>query len=115
MGLGLGYVFAAIWFGMPLVVRNYAGALVAALFHPFMQALSAPAYHSLVSKAVPEERRGIAFGLITTSRALIAIPIPLLGGYLWERFSPDTPFWVTVAGCFALSLLAFWKLRVGDK
>lgn len=60
-----------------------------------------PAYDSLVSKAIPEKLRGIAFGVFGTSIGLISLPAPWLGAQLWELTTPQTPFIVT-----ALVLLA---------
>jgi MFS family permease len=54
-----------------------------------------PAFDSLVSKAIPENLRGIAFGLFGTSIGLISLPVPWLGAQLWEWVSPQMPFLVT--------------------
>lgn len=112
IGLGLAYLLLMIHLGTPLLARNFLGLIPSALVHPFMIGLAKPASQSLISKAVPEEQRGLAFGLTWTSRGLLALPFPFLGGLLWDRFSPQTPFLITIIGCLGLSLLAFWKLRV---
>jgi MFS family permease len=115
IGMGLAYLLLAIHFGTPLIARNFLGLVPSALVHPFMIGLAGPASRSLVSKAVPEEQRGIAFGLTLTSRGLVSLPSPYLGGLLWDRFNPRTPFLVTVIGCIGLSLLAFLKLKTPSK
>jgi MFS family permease len=83
-----------------LVTLVQAGALPG-----FMAAMAAfglgmgcliPAYDSLVSKVVPEDQRGLAFGLFGTSLGLLSLPFPWIGAQLWERVSPQTPFWVTI-------------------
>jgi MFS family permease len=56
-----------------------------------------PAYDSLISKAVPEERRGLAFGLFGTSLGILSLPFPWIGAQLWERVGPKAPYWITVA------------------
>ena len=66
-----------------------------------------PAYDSLISKAVPEDRRGLAYGLFGTSLGLLSLPFPWIGAQLWERFSPQAPFWVTVVAC-AISIPIAW-------
>ncbi len=58
-----------------------------------------PAYDSLISKVVSEERCGLAYGLFGTSLGLLSLPFPWIGAQLWERFGPQVPFWVTVAAC----------------
>ena len=111
IGLGLAYLLLMIHIGTPLLARNFLGLIPSALVHPFMVGLAKPASQSLISKSVPEEQRGLAFGLTWSSRGLLSLPFPYFGGLLWDRFSPQTPFLITVIGCLGLSLLAFWKLR----
>jgi MFS family permease len=65
-------------------------------------ALVAPAYQSLISKAVPAHLRGTAFGLFSTSLGLVSLPAPMIGGWLWEKVGPQAPFMITAA----VSLLA---------
>lgn len=66
-----------------------------------------PAYDSLISKAVPEDRRGLAFGLFGTSLGILSLPFPWIGAQLWERFGPQTPFWITVVACL-ISIPIAW-------
>jgi len=112
IGLGLAYLLLMIHLGSPLLARNFLGLIPSALVHPFMIGLAKPATQSLISKAVPEKQRGLAFGLTWTSRGVLSLPFPYLGGLLWENFSPGTPFLITVIGCLGLSVLAFWKLKM---
>jgi MFS family permease len=77
--------------------------------------LSTPAYQSLISKAVPQRLRGVAFGLFSTSLGLVSLPAPMIGGYLWEKVSPQFPFMLT-ALVSLLSIIPVWfKFKVsGD-
>ena len=77
--------------------------------------LATPAYQSLISKAVPQRLRGVAFGLFSTSLGLVSLPAPVIGGYLWENVSPQFPFMVT-AVVSLLSIIPVWfKFKVsGD-
>ncbi len=68
-----------------------------------------PAYDSLISKVVSEERRGLAYGLFGTSLGLLSLPFPWIGAQLWERFGPQVPFWVTVAACVVSIPIALFK------
>jgi DHA1 family multidrug resistance protein-like MFS transporter len=70
-----------------------------------------PAYDSLISKAIPEKMRGIAFGVFGTSIGLISLPAPWLGAQLWERAGPQTPFVVTAFAALICVLLVWTKLR----
>lgn len=57
--------------------------------------LMSPAYQSLISKSVPPEMRGTAFGLFSTSLGIISLPAPWIGGQLWDHVSPRFPFMIT--------------------
>ena len=111
IGIGIAYIFLSINYIVLIMAKNFYGLLPMSMFHAFMGALAGPAYQSLVSKAVPEERRGIAFGLTWTSRGLVALPSPWLGGILWDRYNPRTPFIITIIGCLGLSLMSWLKLK----
>ena len=69
--------------------------------------LIAPAYQSLISKAVPPHLRGTAFGLFSTSLGLISLPAPYIGSLLWKNFSPQLPFAIT-AVISLLTILPVW-------
>lgn len=69
--------------------------------------ISGPAYQSLISKAVPQNLRGLAFGLFSTSLGIVSLPAPWIGGQLWERFGPTTPFSIT-ASVLLLSVIPIW-------
>jgi MFS family permease len=69
--------------------------------------ISTPAYQSLISKAVPQNLRGMAFGLFSTSLGIVSLPAPWIGAQLWERFSPQFPFTIT-AIAILLSIIPIW-------
>lgn len=69
--------------------------------------ISGPAYQSLISKAVPQKVRGLAFGLFSTSLGVISLPAPWIGGQMWQRFGPTVPFTVT-ATVILLSVIPIW-------
>jgi DHA1 family tetracycline resistance protein-like MFS transporter len=54
-----------------------------------------PAYQSLISKSIPKELLGTAFGLFSTSLGIISLPAPWIGAQLWAGVSPHFPFMVT--------------------
>jgi MFS family permease len=69
--------------------------------------LIAPAYQSLISKAVPAHLRGTAFGLFSTSLGLVSLPAPMIGGWLWEKVGPQFPFAIT-AIVSLISIIPVW-------
>jgi len=81
----------------------FAGWAVAGLGVGIMM----PAYQSLISKAVPQNLRGMAFGLFSTSLGIISLPAPWLGAQLWDRVSPRFPFTIT-AIALLLSIIPIW-------
>lgn len=66
-----------------------------------------PAYQSLISKAVPQHLRGMAFGLFSTSLGVVSLPAPWIGAQLWDKFSPQFPFTIT-AIALLLSIIPIW-------
>lgn len=96
-----------------IVVSAHPFALVAAaiLFGAGLGILF-PAFDSLISKAVPENMRGMAYGLFDSSRNLLAMPGPAVGGFLWESFSPRMPFLLTAVLNLACIVPAISKLRL---
>ncbi len=116
-GIALGMVFLALAFfiiiASPLEVQKqqwifYVGWAIAGIG----SGISGPAYQSLISKAVPEKLRGLAFGLFSTSLGVISLPAPWIGGQLWARFGPTFPFKIT-AIVILLSVIPIWlKLKV---
>jgi MFS family permease len=75
--------------------------------------LATPAYQSLISKAVPQRLRGVAYGLFSTSLGLVSLPGPLIGGFLWERVSPRFPFLLTAAISLLCIAPVLIKFKIG--
>ena len=69
--------------------------------------ISQPAYSSLISKAVPQKLRGLAFGMLSTSLGIVSLPAPWIGAQLWDRFGPTAPFKIT-ATVLMLSIIPIW-------
>ncbi len=67
-----------------------------------------PSYNSLISKVVPENKRGLAFGFFGTSLGILSLPMPWIGAKVWELFYPQTPFWITAIAC-AITVPIAWK------
>jgi MFS family permease len=66
-----------------------------------------PSFNSLISKVVPENKRGLAFGFFGTSLGILSLPMPWIGAQMWEQFSPQVPFWVTAMVC-AITIPIAW-------
>jgi MFS family permease len=93
--IAAGYLTAFGAFLLMLLVPSPWAAGVSFIVFGAGMGMLGPAYQSLISKAVPERLRGIAFGFLSTSNGLIALPAPWLGAMLWKGIAPVAPFWVT--------------------
>ena len=114
MGIVVGFAFIAVAMAVFVNSRVFAGfAAVWALFG-IGSALIDPAYSSMISKVVPKKLRGTAFGLFTTSIGLISLPAPFIGAMLWERFSPQVPFYVPVVTTLLMLPIMWIKFRLKD-
>jgi MFS family permease len=74
--------------------------------------LQSPAYNSLVSKAFPENMRGIAFGFFRSSLGLISLPAPFIGAWLWDRFGPRFVFQLTALGVGIAAIPVWFKFKL---
>jgi MFS family permease len=74
-----------------------------------------PAYDALISKVVPEERRGLAFGFFGTSLGILSLPMPWIGAQLWDHVNPQTPFWITALACSISIPIAWFRFKLKAK
>ena len=64
---------------------------------------------------MPEDKRGIAFGLFGTSLGILSLPFPWIGGQLWEHLAPAAPYWITVVAVLISVPIAWFKFVVEKK
>jgi MFS family permease len=115
VGIVAGFALIAAAMALFLNSRVFAGfAVVWALFG-VGSALIDPAYNSLISKVVPLELRGTAFGLFSTSIGLISLPAPYIGAILWERFAPQVPFYMPLVATLLLMPVIWFRFRLPSK
>ena len=112
LGIVTGFFMEFVAMMMFVRVSGFWGyALVWAIFGLGV-GMMAPAYNSLISKAVPEKVRGTAFGLFSTSLGVVSLPAPAIGAQLYERSSPRTPFVVTGLAALFSVLPAWLKFKL---
>jgi MFS family permease len=104
-----GFLLEAIGLILILQVGNYAGFIAAIAILGLGAGSLMPAYNSLISKVVPENKRGLAFGLFGTTLGILSLPAPWIGAQLWERISPKAPFWFVIAACLISIPIAWFK------
>jgi len=67
-----------------------------------------PTYSSLEADLIPEERRGRVFAAFGVAWSAFRVPASLLGGFIYERVSPELSFYMASFGvmlCFILTVL----------
>ncbi len=104
-----GFMLEALGLVLFLQAKGFPAFLTAMFTFGLGTGSLMPAYDSLISKAVPDERRGLAFGFFGTSLGILSLPFPWVGAQLWERFGPQTPFWITVVACIISVPIAWFK------
>ncbi len=107
VGIVLGNLLIGGGILLMLNVTAYPLLIVAWALFGMGQALTGPAYNSLISKVVPNKLRGTAFGFFSTSLGIVSLPSPYIGTWLWQRFSPRTPFYVPLVA-MTLMLPVIW-------
>jgi MFS family permease len=107
LGIALGFVlqFAAIM--TFIYVSGFWAYAASWVLLGLGVGLMSPAYHSLISKAVPDKLRGTAFGLFSTSLGLVSLPAPAIGAQLWQQVGPRFPFRIT-AWAALLAVIPVW-------
>jgi MFS family permease len=106
-----GYILQFCGIVVFLLADSFWGFGASALLVGFGVGMMSPAYNTLVSKVVPENMRGMAFGLFQSSIGLVSLPAPWLGAQLWTRFNPRLPFAISAAAALGVILPVWLKFR----
>ncbi len=112
VGIVLGNLLVGGAIIMMLNVSSFYLFIIAWALLGMGNALAGPAYNSLISKAVPQNLRGTAFGLFSTSLGLISLPSPYIGAALWEKFGPRVPFYIPLAALFMMLPVIWIKFKL---
>jgi MFS family permease len=112
VGIVLGNIFVGAALFMMLNVNSYFLFIIAWSLLGVGQALSQPAYNSLISKVIPNHLRGTAFGFFSTSLGVISLPAPYIGAWLWDKFGPRVPFYVPLAAMILMLPVIWFKFKL---
>jgi MFS transporter, DHA1 family, multidrug resistance protein len=107
-----GFLLQAAGLCLVVLLTGLAGLITAGVIFGAGIGMLFPAFDTLISKSVPDKMRGMAYGLFDSSRSLLAMPGPWVGGELWERISPRAPFLLTALLNLLCIIPAAFKLRV---
>lgn len=84
----------------------------------FIWSFYEPTYSSLEADLIPEERRGRVFAAFGVAWSAFSVPASLLGGFVYERVSPDLSFVIASVGimlCFTLTALFIKQSQYNEK
>ena len=113
--ISLGFLMIFFAYIVFLQVSDFIGFAVTWAIFGVSVGLLSPAYQSLVSKVVPQEKLGIFTGMFSSSLGLISLPAPFIGAQLWERFNPRVPFIITAILSLISVIPAWFKFKLPDE
>ncbi len=103
----LGYAVSSGYSG--IAVTRVLGSVGEGLGGNVMGSVGGPVWQALVTGVTPMESRGSILGLMGTITGLVTTPSPVLGGYLYETFSPQAPFLLSfVLGLIGCLVVLVW-------
>jgi len=104
-------LYAAVYLAFALV-RSEAGLVAVFLVYGLYFGLTEPAEKSWISRLVPEDLRGTAFGFYNGAIGIAALPASLIFGLVWHEWNASIAF--ITGSCLALAA-ALLLLGVGSK
>ncbi len=110
----LGYIMSP---GFPgIVVTRIIGGIGEGLGGNIMSSQSGPVWQALVTDVAPAHLRGSILGLVGTITGLLSAPAPLVGGYLYENLSPESPFFASfLLGMLGLVIFILFVKESDDR
>lgn len=107
-----GFILQAIGLSLFLLVRTFSSFVIVNIFLGAAVGFFIPGYDSLISKIVPDEKRGLAFGLFGTTLGILSLPMPWIGAQLWEKASPQTPYLLVIIASLVSIPIVWNKFRL---
>ena len=120
LGLSLSSLTYAVSSGYPgVVTARVLGSVGEGLGGNVMGSVGGAVGQALVTGVAPVGSRGSILGLMGTVTGLVTTPAPVLGGYLYEAFSPRAPFLLSfvlgLVGCLVFLVWVKEPERVVDE
>ena len=97
-------------FGGFILSGSYRVYMLLQVFRGLAVGLWDPSFNSLISKAVPSERRGSLYGSLNGLRGFISFPAPMIGAYVFNSIGFRGPFMVSVLASL-VSLVYCLRIR----
>jgi MFS family permease len=102
----LGYTLSSSFLHLGIVrtISGMGSGFGADLYGP----QGGPLWQTLIIDYTPQQERGRFMGIIGTIKSVLCIPATWIGGYLYDNFSPSTPFRVSfVMDVVAIAVFIF--------
>ena len=109
--IALGYFGAFLAFMALIFLPGKASAVLSYGAFGLAIGLLTPAYQSLISKTFPDNIRGTAFGLLSTSNGILSLPAPYLGAQMWKAWGPTSPLLITAFAMLIIIVPVWLKFR----
>ena len=101
----LGYlVYAGVYFGFAHSSSSRAVWLLMPLYGLYY-ALTEGVLRAWIADLVPSQSRASVFGVFNWVVGVVAFPASLVAGWLWQHYSPATPFYMSAGLSFLAALL----------
>jgi len=108
----VGTLMLAVGLALVPLPQTFLGQFPVAALIAIGNSISAPILTALVSLIAPEAERGEVIGVFQSTQSLGRIFGPLLGGFLFDRFSPGAPYYAGAGIMFVAFLLSCGLGRV---
>ena len=101
----LGYlVYAGVYAGFALLHGPWAVWGLFAVYGTYY-ALTEGAFKAWIADSVPSVSRASVYGLLNWVAGVAAFPASLMAGWLWQRYSPATPFAASAILAFSAAVI----------
>jgi MFS family permease len=107
LALGWG-IYALVYLGFALASAVWQSWLLFAFWGVYFGVVEGVG-RAFVADLVPDERRGLAYGLYHGVVGFAVLPASLIAGWLWDKFSSSAPFFFG-AGLALLAMIAIMTL-----
>jgi len=103
-------VYALVYLGFALASQIWQVWLLFAGYGVYYGMVEGAA-RAFVADLVPAEKRGTAYGLYHGTVGITLLPASLIAGWMWQVYSPQTPFFfgAGLAAAATLGMLFFIK------
>ena len=95
--LYLSYFFWAVVLILFIFYSNSISAVLAFIFYGLHKGAMEPVQKTLVAELAPSDYVASTIGAFQMLIGLMALPASFLAGFLWDNFSPVTPFYFSLA------------------